>query len=142
MKQAISQEALSRASAMRRNGESWGSIARALGIGEERIRRIIEPGFAERRNAGIIEARYTRGVRGEPRVKLTPNEVRAALNGIPEDTRSRSARFFGDPLPGRSALDRRTHTERSIAVSRSGELLADQKRGVFIGDHLKSGRVV
>lgn len=29
------------------------------------------------------------------------------LTRMPQDTRTLTARFFGDPLPGRSALDRR-----------------------------------
>lgn len=34
-------------------------------------------------------------------------ELAARLAEIPADTRSLTARIFGDPLPGRSALDRR-----------------------------------
>lgn len=38
-----------------------------------------------------------------------PNEADAAkaLASIPSDTRKLTERVFGDPLPGRSALDRR-----------------------------------
>lgn len=35
-------------------------------------------------------------------------ELEARLAEIPPDTRCLTARFFGDPLPGRSALDRRS----------------------------------
>ena len=34
-------------------------------------------------------------------------ELAARLADVPADTRCLTARFFGDPLPGRSALDRR-----------------------------------
>jgi hypothetical protein len=37
------------------------------------------------------------------------DDVAARLAEIPEDNRSLSARLAGDPLPGRSALDRRQH---------------------------------
>ena len=36
-----------------------------------------------------------------------PIDRRRALQGIPPDTRDLTGRFFGDPLPGRSALDLR-----------------------------------
>lgn len=35
-------------------------------------------------------------------------ELMARLAEIPADTRGLTARMFGDPLPGRSALDRRS----------------------------------
>lgn len=33
-------------------------------------------------------------------------EIEALMDAIPQDTRSKTARIAGDPLPGRSALDR------------------------------------
>ncbi|MCM0752013.1 hypothetical protein DEA98_14180 [Brucella pseudogrignonensis] len=34
-------------------------------------------------------------------------EIEALIDAIPQDTRSKTARLAGDPLPGRSALDQR-----------------------------------
>jgi hypothetical protein len=145
MKAVVTQEALDKAAAMRARGISWGRIARVVGFGEERVRRILDPGFAVRRAAGIRQARFTRGARGEPHRRLTDAEARQALATIPADTRSISAKIMGDPLPGRSALDKLLMRERTKNVSsvwKSPELLAPPKTGVLIGDHLNSGRVV
>lgn len=42
-----------------------------------------------------------------PRSSVTKIDWAARLAEIPRDTRSLTARIFGDPLPGRSAFDRR-----------------------------------
>jgi hypothetical protein len=39
--------------------------------------------------------------------KPDPEELRARLSEIPADTRDLTALVFGDPLPGRRAIDRR-----------------------------------
>jgi hypothetical protein len=44
---------------------------------------------------------------GFARFRPTPAELRALARAIPPDTRDVTARLCGDPLPGRSALDRR-----------------------------------
>jgi hypothetical protein len=36
----------------------------------------------------------------------TERDARRLMDAIPRDNRSLTGRFFGDPLPGRSALDR------------------------------------
>lgn len=38
--------------------------------------------------------------------RITSAEIEARLAEIPADTRTLTARTFGDPLPGRSAFDR------------------------------------
>lgn len=43
---------------------------------------------------------------GFQRFRPTPKELQALARSIPADTRSLTARIAGDPLPGRSALDR------------------------------------
>jgi hypothetical protein len=40
------------------------------------------------------------------RVLMSKEEYEALIASIPEDTRDLTARLCGDPLPGRSALDR------------------------------------
>jgi hypothetical protein len=119
MRLPIPPETLKRAAAMRDNGMSWGKIARAIGIGEERFRRLLDPGFSERRAAMIRKARETRGFRGEPRVRVSPEEAKAALSSIPSDTRSFTAKAMGDPLPGRSALDKSCAKTGPSALSRT-----------------------
>lgn len=51
------------------------------------------------------------GAARKPKVKYeqfeAPKPKRGPIVPIPEDTRDLTARFCGDPLPGRSALDRR-----------------------------------
>jgi hypothetical protein len=141
----IPSEAAEKATALRTMGVSWARISRTVGYGEERIRRAIDPTFGARRAAGIREARYSRGFRGEPHLKLSPAETQAALATVPPDTRPLSARLMGDPLPGRSALDKLSAGERNKNHEyreMRDYLLAPQKSPVFIGDHLKSGRVV
>jgi hypothetical protein len=100
----ITEELISRARALRHNGASWTDIRRELGIGDERLRRVMEPGFKERRNRDIRNARATRGYRGEPKMRLSPEETKLALATVPSDTRDLTSRLLGDPLPGRSAL--------------------------------------
>jgi hypothetical protein len=54
---------------------------------------------------------YTATLRAAGLAKLYPSrpkpgDIEARRAEIPADTRSLTARIFGDPLPGRSALDR------------------------------------
>ena len=142
MKVVIPEEALDTARVMRGMGIAWGRIARTVGFGEERIRRILDPAFAARRAAGIRQARHMRAFRGEHQSRLSAAEARAAIEAVPPDTRSTTSRLLGDPLPGRSALDRRTYQKQTLAVRKSADLLAPKKHGVFMEDHLKSGKVV
>lgn len=62
----------------------------------ERKRQIEREAAAAKKAAGL---RYF----GE-RAKI--EDIEARLAEIPYDTRDLTARIFGDPLPGRSALDR------------------------------------
>lgn len=69
---------------------------------------------ASKRAAGL------RGVSG-----LSGAEVRERQKLIPADTRTFTQRFCGDPLPGRSALDRRTSAHGLPA----GAAALDQRYG-------------
>jgi hypothetical protein len=65
--------------------------------------------FKRRREALRAEAALARGqvnneVEGGPKLL---RHVKYLLSLLPDDTRSMTARAFGDPLPGRSALDAR-----------------------------------
>ena len=101
----IAAEVIARARELRAAGTSWAKIGERLGYHENTIRKRLAPEFAARKRF-----RHTRPARlilaaGEPRI--TPEEAARAIATIPLDTRSIQARFLGDPLPGRSALDRR-----------------------------------
>ena len=99
---------------LHRAGATWKYACEAVGLGYETLRSAADPEFAQRRRDGINARRradYSRryippDTHRVERV-LTPKEALAALASIPHDTRSFTARAFGDPLPGRSALDRR-----------------------------------
>lgn len=71
-------------------------IGAALGVSESSVRRML--GTLE--SARIVDRRYTE--RADDKA-----EAMRLLRKVPPDTRSLTARIAGDPLPGRSALDRR-----------------------------------
>lgn len=43
--------------------------------------------------------------RPAPRDKITVDDWKGLMATLPDDTRDITARIFGDPIPGRSALD-------------------------------------
>lgn len=102
-KKFIPAEVISLARRMKASGETWNAIGRATGVDGSTIRGRLDPEYAKRRNAEIYAARLRRGAD----VSATQADV---VFRVPEDTRSPIARFFGDPLPGRSALDQRGHS--------------------------------
>lgn len=117
----IPDEVVERARALRAGGMSWMRIAALLGVGDDGLRRRLVPGYAERR-AAAKRAAYAARSRGEkkrvqvnrvPSTGVTPDEAWRALASIPADTRDLTARLFGDPLPGRRALDHRNPNAES-----------------------------
>lgn len=54
---------------------------------------------------GLRDGMYAGGL--PDRVRQYQADAAARVAEIPPDTRDLTARFFGDPLPGRRALDRR-----------------------------------
>ena len=66
----------------------------------ERIRRLK---WKYKRKDSPARAKRTRA----KKVKVTDESVRDMLANIPADTRDVTGRLMGDPLPTRSALDRR-----------------------------------
>lgn len=77
-------EQVARAARMRADGWSWRDLGQHFGVAESTMR--IRVGRLNFETAGARAAR--------------------AMN-VPNDTRDLTARICGDPLPGRSALDRR-----------------------------------
>ena len=99
----IAADVLARARKLRAAGKSWADIGAHFGYHENTIRKRLDPDFADsRRLRYTAPALCMRAM--EPR--LTPAEAERALATVPLDTRTIQARFLGDPLPGRSALDR------------------------------------
>lgn len=109
---------LDAAKKLRDSGLSYEKIAKRLqaGVSAEWFRRRIEPGHAERaRERGreitaTIRHRLSKAFR-EPR-PITDGELRRIRNAQPDDTRTLTGILMGDPLPGRSALDRKRQMER------------------------------
>lgn len=104
----VVKDLIDRAKQMRDEGKSIGGIARELDIGYEWLRRRLDPGYAERSTAKW-RACYAKESFTKVTTKWRPrnDEIAQRLAEIPPDTRDFTARQFGDPLPGRSALDRR-----------------------------------
>lgn len=96
----------------------WDRVALHCGVSHVNgLRLLLDPTFREKRNSraraygakyrSIIEAggfSATRMAMGADRVPA--EDVAARLAEIPEDTRTITGRLFGDPLPGRRAIDR------------------------------------
>ncbi len=100
---SISPAQVDQARQLRALGRSWDSIGAEFGLHPDTMRRRIDPAYARSERF-----KYTGPMSfiraGESRV--SPADAARALAGVPVDTRTRQARFMGDPLPGRSALDR------------------------------------
>jgi len=94
-------------------------ICDRMGCCYHTIRRIIDPEYAITRRIWVNEARHKREANEAkylpPRKTARENatainikqDAAARLAEVPADTRSLTGRLAGDPLPGRSALDKR-----------------------------------
>lgn len=95
--------------AERKHG-SISEIIERFGVTREVVQRNCDPEYRDRRNRrirGLMKPGDSDGLhrvhrQGTP----TREDVAARLREIPEDTRSITGYVLGDPLPGRSALDR------------------------------------
>lgn len=90
----------------------WRALAAELGIGRDKLKRALVPGYGARRNAVQRRSRRAAGEVGLPLRhcaedirRATPAEAARRLAEIPPDVRSLTARILGDPLPGRRAID-------------------------------------
>lgn len=108
---------INRARQLRADGVSWKEASRQLGVCVDRLQMHLNPAFdlaayrARKRAQDARRRDRERSVRTavdiEPVMSMPlRSDVAARLAEIPADTRDATARFFGDPLPGRSALDR------------------------------------
>lgn len=82
---------------LRSQGKTTAFIAKEIGVSETTVRRI------------LTDHQDSRRVANSQRAERHDDKADAArlMRKIPNDTRSLTARFFGDPLPGRSAADMR-----------------------------------
>lgn len=104
----ISDEILLRAQDMRARGLSWAAVGRELRVSEHQLRKRLEPAYAERhREAG--RSRYRSIQSGVVIVNsiVPPDVEEERSRALSCSERTLTAEFCGDPLPGRSALDRR-----------------------------------
>jgi transposase-like protein len=106
----IPEAVIERARAVRLAGATWGAVGRAVGIDPDVIRWRIDGAFRAHKS-------------GKPASHVSPMvyskfsqaDIDRLLRTVPRDTRSMSARAFGDPLPGRSALDRKRQSAGQAA---------------------------
>lgn len=119
----LTDDEITEARAMRKNGMAWYRIGKVFGVAEDTVRAAIEPGFAEMRRE---QKNLRRRARKENCAFLTPvgvsratreatkNDFLARLAEIPPDTRSLTARAFGDPIFQRSALYRKMQEDYDL----------------------------
>lgn len=99
--------------AMRARRVPWSEIARRLGQTWHQVRADHDPNYRKQRNAK--DARRRRAAMADAGcvpvgvTRKSPQEhrrIEAAAAALANDTRDLTARLMGDPLPGRSALDK------------------------------------
>lgn len=93
---------------MRRNGKSWMYLAKSFNCSTATVRRLFGVAFNNRR---YYDSRLSlRALNLEPlgQTRAIPNHVIAERDvRLATEPRDLTASFFGDPLPGWSALDRK-----------------------------------
>lgn len=99
----FSPEQIEEAARLRAGGFGWRRVAMALGCKEAAIQARLDPEFRLRRAGKDAGPRSF--IKVHPR--MSKEDERRIVLRVPPDTRTRHARLMGDPLPGRSALDRR-----------------------------------
>lgn len=107
---SVESEAFDLARQLRAENLNWTEVAKRTGLTVDILRRRIDPGYSHRRYAqdrkmgrkevGKMLHFHERGPR------ITVEETKKLLATVPVDTRPFFARMMGDPLPGRSALEK------------------------------------
>ena len=107
-------EQIEEARELHARGWTFRRIGERLGCAFHTVKRVLDPDYAVKRRIAVREARQIREpslprkTAQESATAVSVKEDAAArLAEIPKDHRSLTGRLFGDPLPGRSALDRR-----------------------------------
>jgi hypothetical protein len=105
---------IARARQLRAAGASWKHIGARLGYHGNTLRERLDREFAAAQRLRYMEPDAFIFTDEE---RITPEEAARAIATVPIDTRTVAARFLGDPLPGRSALDRkRLGTQRRFLI--------------------------
>lgn len=109
---------ISQARAMLAENHTRTQVAAFFGISRYALRRHLDPNYRTETNRKARERRAIE--KANPRASThVPEMTRDAkvdgerlLREVPLDTRGFTARVLGDPLPGRSALDRKREAAR------------------------------
>jgi hypothetical protein len=112
---------ISAARALRQQGHGWTDIGKAVGVNYYRVRRLLDPEWAQRRRDGINSLRrrerlvQTGSARGQVWESYLPRNPTfdPRRDGVVEPQNINQL-ILGDPLPGRSALD----AKRGISYAR------------------------
>lgn len=95
----------------------WDRVASHCGVSHANgLRLLLDPAFRDKRNAtaraygatyrSILKSGgFSATVMAMGSDRVPRDDIAARLAEIPEDTRTITGRLFGDPLPGRRALD-------------------------------------
>lgn len=104
-----------RGASLAREGRAWRHAAAVTGIPYDALRRALDPNHKAQRNERANRARIrdhkaiiSRFELGTNRAPHDEAEMRRLKASVPDDMRSITGRLCGDPLPGRSALERRS----------------------------------
>lgn len=98
-----------RAAQLREMGYSYLRIAKMIGYTHLTVRAWFSEKAKHDQRRKYDEMRAYRACVPRDLVHKVRTDADAAKQIVPKDTRDLTARFCGDPLPGRSALDRRQH---------------------------------
>lgn len=104
----LTPERLAHAQRLYAEGRNYREISKELGLSGSTMARIwLDPGYAEYRRQRVRQ--YRRGFAVSPvtvdRWQIAEAAARLMAE-IPPDTRDLTGRIFGDPLPGRRAIDK------------------------------------
>lgn len=113
----VQQVILEEARQLRASGMNWTDIGAKLTVHKTTLRCNLEPEYRAKMKVAWAStdarkemqgSRRSAGLVADERVPMA--DLAARLAEIPEDTRTPAARLMGEPMPGRSALDRRRAT--------------------------------
>jgi hypothetical protein len=115
-------ELLQSALRLRYEGGAWEAISKQLDVPCDGLRRRLEPRYAAKRNRQILDAIDRRRTYGEMTAeRISAEEAARIIAAVPSDSRSRVAKWLGDPPAGRSALDIKKRTIAGQSGQAGGE---------------------
>lgn len=120
--EAFTSELLEQAVSLRRLGLKWETVAKRLEVGRDGLQRRLDPVYRDKRNQQLREAQARRDNRPltDLTARIADDQLERLRATVPRDTRGFTARVCGDPLPGRSALDKyRANSGGSVSRERT-----------------------